>query len=166
MRFQCPRVAASRSGHVTVLLVFLLLALLGTTGLVVDTGILLSTHRQAQNVADAAALAAAMDLLSGQNTATATATQYVQTANGLSSATVTVNIPPQQDSYVGDSNYVEVIVTVTVETWFIQVLGGGSSQTRRCSRQSARRNKAATAIMGGSAEDRPSLKRVVSCFLV
>src|SRR5438128_10845740 len=51
-----------RPGKVLVLFAFLLPMLLGTTGLVIDTGLLLAAHRQAQNAADAAALAAALQL--------------------------------------------------------------------------------------------------------
>jgi Flp pilus assembly protein TadG len=50
-----------RSGMVVVMFSILLVALIGMLGLVIDTGFMLATHRQAQNAADAAALAAAVE---------------------------------------------------------------------------------------------------------
>ncbi|HEY2250027.1 MAG TPA: hypothetical protein VGH74_03160 [Planctomycetaceae bacterium] len=106
-------------------------ALVGLLGLVIDAGQLMFFYRQAQNSADAAATAAAMDLLSGYSsgTATATATTFVQDYNGLASAAVTVNIPPSSGSYAGSSQYAEVIVSYPVTMKFIQVTGVSTSQT-------------------------------------
>jgi Flp pilus assembly protein TadG len=120
-----------RSGKIIVLFALLLPALLGLTGLVIDGGLLMAAQRQTQNAADAAATAAAMDLLNGtsQSSLQGTATTYVQTYNGLTSAAVTVNNPPQSGSYKGDSHFVEVIVSYPVKTLFIQALGVNSSQT-------------------------------------
>jgi hypothetical protein len=101
------------------------------TGLVIDSGLVLAAQRSAQNGADAGALAAAMELYRGSNssTATSTATTFVQTYNGLSSATVTVNIPPSSGSYTGNNAFAEAIISVPFTTSLIQVLGINSSQT-------------------------------------
>jgi Flp pilus assembly protein TadG len=126
-----PRPGRKRSGKILVLLALLLPVLLGMVGLSIDGGMLLGAHRQTRNAADAAALAAAKDLLGGKSVATAqaTATSFVQTYNGLSSATVTTNIPPVTGPYAGNAHYAEVIVECQVTTYFIQVLGVNSSQT-------------------------------------
>src|ERR1700675_3010320 len=101
------RVPASRGGtrprgHTrpgTTLVLFSILAtvLIGTMGLVIDTGLLMTAHRQAQNAADAAAMAGAYELMRGNTAAVAetSATTFVQTYNGLSTATGPfLQIPP------------------------------------------------------------------------
>src|SRR5436309_5488756 len=117
----------ARAGKVLVLFVLLLPILVGWVGLVIDTGLLLAGHRQAQNVADAAALAAALDKFRGASdaSATATANKFVQDYNGQSGSPTlvlnggnanAVNIPPIQGPHAGNSQYVEVILTVPVQT--------------------------------------------------
>jgi Flp pilus assembly protein TadG len=120
-----------RRGAILVVAAVILTALLGLLGLVVDAGQLMTANREAQNAADAAATAAGMDLLSGysSSTATTTATTFVHEYNGLSSATVTVNIPPASGPHQGNSQYAEAIVSLPVSTYFIQVLGVSTSQT-------------------------------------
>ena len=59
------RPATLRSGKTLVMFAILLPVLLGMTGLVIDGGLLMAAHRQVQNAADAAALAAAMDKYRG-----------------------------------------------------------------------------------------------------
>src|SRR5438093_13241452 len=88
MRSHRRRSCRARAGKVLVLFVLLLPVLVGWVGLVIDTGLLLAGHRQAQNAADAAALAAAMDKFRGASdaTAAATANTFVQQYNGLTSS--------------------------------------------------------------------------------
>jgi hypothetical protein len=109
----------------------LLPLLLGMVGLAIDGGLLLATHRQTQNAADAAALAAAVDRLNGAsvNSAQTTGTTYVQTYNGMSNATVTINIPPTSGPHSGDNHYVEAIVSYPYKTSFIQLLKVSQNQT-------------------------------------
>src|SRR5260370_34829385 len=71
------------------LLLFMVLApvLVGWVGLVIDGGLLMAGQRQAQNAADAAAAAGAMDKMRGNTNATALATANNSlTYNGLSHA--------------------------------------------------------------------------------
>ena len=105
----------------------MLTVLLGMVGLVIDGGILMATQRQAQNAADAGALAAAHDLMHGKSptTATATATTFVKQHNGLSTAPdPVVNIPPATGPYAGMAHYAEVIVSSPMRTFFIHILPG------------------------------------------
>jgi Flp pilus assembly protein TadG len=125
-----------------VLFVLVAPVLLGMIGLIVDAGMLMAAQRQTQNAADAAALAAAMDLYRGAPNSTALATaQTFVTNNGLS-ATLTLNggasnalnIPPKDPGntgspYKNQANYVEAIVSQNVNTLFIQILGINSTQT-------------------------------------
>src|SRR5262249_21681395 len=105
---------------------------------IIDCGLMMATHRQAQNAADAAALACAWDLLHNasetQSNLQSIANTFVQTNNGLSNAnTPTVHWPPSSGYYsgiTGSSQFVEVIVQVPVTTLFGQALSGVSgSQT-------------------------------------
>ena len=119
-----------RKGTILVVTAIVLIPLVGLMGLVIDAGQLMTAHRTVQNAADAGATAAAMDMLSGRSNsvATSSATSFVQQYNGLSAATVTVHIPPASGPHAGNSQYVEVLVSNSVPTRFIQVLGVGSSQ--------------------------------------
>jgi hypothetical protein len=113
-------------GAILVWFALMLTVLLGMVGLVVDVGLMMGTHRQVQNAADAAALAVAMNLLYGSNASPVdTATTYVRNHNGLADAeTPVVHIPPASGAYVGVAGFVEVIVTSPVQTLFIQFLPG------------------------------------------
>jgi hypothetical protein len=120
-----------RAGTILIVTALVAVVLFGLLGLVIDAGQLMSAHRMTRNATDAAATAAAMDLLVGRShaTATATATAFVKEYNGLEGATVTVNIPPASGPHAGNSQFVEVIVSNDVEMGFIQVLGLGATQT-------------------------------------
>ena len=115
----------ARSGAILVWFALLLTVLLGMVGLVIDAGLLMAAHRQAQNAADAGALAAAKDLMWGKSTGTAAATAatFVTQYNGQVNAPV-VNIPPAQGPYQGMSRFAEVIVTNPMQTFFIHILPG------------------------------------------
>src|SRR5258705_1364500 len=93
---QLQKVTDRRSGKILVLLALMLTLLMGMAGLVIDSGLLFASHRNVQNVADSAALAAAMELFRGGTPVQAkdAAKTFVTTYNGLTKATVTVNIPP------------------------------------------------------------------------
>jgi len=147
-----PRSGRDRSGATLVFFAVVLPALLAMIGLVLDGGLLLATYRQAQNAADAAATAAAMDKFRGATDATATATANTfMTTNGMSGVTLilnggssnAINIPPQDPGntsspYTSTANplnvpldpthYVEAIVTRPVNTFFIRAVGVSTSQ--------------------------------------
>ena len=123
--------SSARPAKILVLFALLLVPLLGLVGLTVDGGLLMVAYRKTQNAADAAATAAAMDLLKGQTStiARATATTYVQTYNNMASANVAVNIPPATGPNSGTSTYAEAIISYPYSTSFIQLLGVNQGQT-------------------------------------
>jgi Flp pilus assembly protein TadG len=133
MRYRHSRVqGAGRPGKTLVMFALLLPVLLGMIGLALDGGLLLATYRQTQNAADAAALAAAVDLSKGASNGTAQTVgqNYVTSYNNVTGATVRVNIPPSTGSkYAGNPNYAEAIVSYPYSTSFIQLLGVPRSQT-------------------------------------
>jgi Flp pilus assembly protein TadG len=119
-----------RQGSLLVWCAFLLVILLGMVGLVIDTGLMLAGYRHAQNSSDAACLAAAHASFRGDSVADAVAsgTIFVTDAayNGLTDATVVINIPPSTGPYAGLSTYAEAIVTANNPTHFIHALPGVS----------------------------------------
>ncbi len=92
-------------GQLLVVSAFVIVALLAFTGLVIDVGFLYAEHRQAQNAADEAALAATYELFYGGSVADATTTALAYAdENGFDNVndnTVTVNIPPLSGEHVG-----------------------------------------------------------------
>lgn len=124
-----------RGGAVLVLFALMLIAILGLLGLVIDGGFMMATHRQVQNGADAAALAAAVIKKNGgsDSTALTEANVFLKTHN-ISTATdlvlgTTLNIPPASGPYAGDSRYVEVLASASFQTLVIHVLGLSQTQT-------------------------------------
>lgn len=127
----CKRRAGER-GQVLVLSAFGLVALLGMTGLAIDVGIATIQRRQAQNAADAAALAGADDLPGSPgtptNAETTAASSDASTQAGLNgfsaggTVTIAVNTPPTTGKHAGDSHSVQVVITKQVSTFFLGVL--------------------------------------------
>ena len=120
-----------RTGKILVAVMVLLPALLGMLAIVIDGNGLMGQSEQMQHNADAAAEAAAMDLLQGGGSAVATATagQFVTNYNGATNAGVDVHIPPQDGAYVGNPNFVEVLVSQPGRTFFSRALGSAGTPT-------------------------------------
>lgn len=103
------------------------LVLVGFVALSIDTGFLMAERRQAQNAADAAALAAAKSIqdsmTSGQ--VSAAAVEYATLNAGVNPANVTVEWPPRDGDYQGDDQYVQVEVRKDVDRFFIGAVYSG-----------------------------------------
>jgi Flp pilus assembly protein TadG len=119
-------------GYVLMTMAVTMIAICGFAGLVMDTGYAEYTRRQAQAAADAAAKAAALEILAGQTSAINAAALQDATNNGFTAGgtpgqagyvTVTVNHPPLFGSYLGNNSYAEVIVSKTLPTSFMSILG-------------------------------------------
>jgi Flp pilus assembly protein TadG len=121
----------SRSGKILVLLVILLPSLFGIAGMVIDGGLMMNENRNLQHAADAASTAASMNLALGKSAteAKATAREVVEVGHGLSSANVTVNIPPTSGTHAGQANHVEVFVEQTYNSRLMHVLDGVLNRT-------------------------------------
>jgi len=127
---RCDRRRPIRRGAILIMMVSLLVALLGMLGLVFDAGMLMSQTRQAQNIADAAALAAARDIMTKKPVATArqTATNFVVQVHGFEApAASDIRIPPTTGPHAGLPTYVEVVVRHNANTHFIGFLPGMGS---------------------------------------
>lgn len=122
MKILISKCLPARRGNMIVLIAVGLVAILGLVAISVDGGAMLSERRQAQAVADAAALAAASDLYdnywinSGDDpNGTAAASAFkVAADNGYTNDKVTskveVFLPPKTGPYTGKRGYVEVVV--------------------------------------------------------
>jgi Flp pilus assembly protein TadG len=117
----------SEGGQALVLLVLALVGLLGFTALAIDGGMVYSDRRNAQNAADTAALAGALAKVEGQNwyqkaLDRAASNHYVK---GGTATDVQVYDPPINGPYAGKDEYIQVIITSTVNTSFAQFVFGG-----------------------------------------
>ncbi len=120
------RIGRSR-GQVMVLVGVGLVVLLAMAGLAVDVGLLWATDHQMRAATDAAAKAAAEEILSGNAATVQSAGQNDASINGFTAGgpnkvTVTINNPPKGGPYKGDSKYAEAIISQTVPTYFLRVL--------------------------------------------
>lgn len=116
-------------GQALVLIALALVGLAGITGLVVDGGNVFLDRRSAQNAADSAALAAAFHRIrGGQDVVSAamkSAADNGYDSNGTTNV-VEVYSPPASGSHAGDLDYIQVIITSHVTTYFARVLGRSS----------------------------------------
>jgi len=122
--------SGAKPGQFVVLVSISLVALIGLVGLAVDAGYLYTVRRHMQTTADAAAIAAANVIESGQSGGYQQAAKDVTAINGftdgINSVAVTVSSPPADGTYAGLANYVEVKVSQPVPTFFFNILGFSS----------------------------------------
>jgi hypothetical protein len=126
-----------RRGNIAVLVAISLVPIVGVVAIALDGGLLLDNHWRVQSTADAAALAAAVDLFnkygtnSGKDTGGTAQTSALTTAaaNGFNNDgvtnVVTVNIPPLSGNFKGKAGYTEVIVQYNQKRGFSGIFGKG-----------------------------------------
>ncbi len=112
-------------GQAIILVVFSIIGLIGMAALAIDGGNALIDRRRTETAASAAALTAALTRINGgdwRSAALATAN-----ANGYNNDGVTniieMNTPPLSGPYEGNSEYIEVIITSHLDTYFGPVIG-------------------------------------------
>lgn len=108
-----------------ILIVFSIIGLLGMSALAIDGGNAFVDRRKAETAASAAALTASITRIQGGNwraAALATARANGYDNNGVTN-TVELNTPPLNGPYVGNSEYIEVIITSHISTYFGPVIG-------------------------------------------
>jgi hypothetical protein len=112
-------------GQALIIIVLAIFGLVGLTGLTIDGGNVYSDRRHAQNAADAAAYAAALTKVRDGNwqaAGLARAADNDYDNNGTSNI-VQVISPPISGSYAGNPDYIQVIITSHVDTYFARVVG-------------------------------------------
>ena len=145
-QISCPVLTASirakfesdclERGQALALAAICLSVMLAAAGFTLDVGLGRIQQRDAQNAADAAALAGAQDLpgtpatptQAEQTAAQNDATTYAST-NGFSAGsgiTVTVNTPPLTGAHTNDSTSIEVIITKQVPTLIARLFNKNS----------------------------------------
>lgn len=122
----------TEKGQALILIVFAIVGMIGITALAVDGGNAYAERRRAQNAADAAVLDAALAKVRGGNLyseglARANSNNFVDTDAGAGSSSSDTNVeiynPPINGPYSGNSEYIQVIITSTVQTYFGPVIG-------------------------------------------
>jgi hypothetical protein len=115
----------SESGQAIVLLAISIVVLLGFTALAIDGGMVFSDRRHAQNAADAAALAGALQKSNGQADAVViAAAERSAESNGYSTEQMSVSISPFTD-FSGSYTLVTVEITKDTPTSFAHLIYNG-----------------------------------------
>ena len=112
-------------GQAMILIVFAIIGLIGASAIAIDGTNAYIDSRRADTAASAAALTAALARIQGQNwraAALATAASNGYNNDGTSN-TVELNTPPLSGPYEGNSEYIEVIITSHLQTYFGVVIG-------------------------------------------
>ena len=113
-------------GQVLIIIALASIGIIGIVGLVVDGGNVFSDRRGAQNAADAAALATAYARIRGQQdwvgAALASAAENGYNNDGINN-TVAVYSPPSDGPHAGDVEYIQIIITSHVDTYFTRLIG-------------------------------------------
>lgn len=115
----------SERGQAIIIIIFSIVGVIGMAALAIDGGNAYIDSRRAETAASAAALTAALTRIEGGNwraaaLATAEANGY---ANDGENNIVELNTPPLSGPYEGNSEYIEVIITSRLKTFFGSVIG-------------------------------------------
>jgi len=121
-------------GFVLVTMIVSLTALLAFLGLAIDVGYQQYMKVRMQTAADAAALGGARELVASGSSKLLAAAQGDAATNGFTNGqktvVVRVNNPPSGGYSTSDGTAVEVIITQSVPTFFMQVLGFSAGTVR------------------------------------
>jgi hypothetical protein len=112
-------------GQAIILVVFSIIGLVGMTALAIDGGNALIDRRRTETAASAAALTAALTRINGgdwRSAALATANANGYNNDGVGSV-IEMNTPPLSGPSKGNSEYIEVIITSHLRTYFGSVIG-------------------------------------------
>jgi len=113
-------------GQALILIALAAVALVGMVGLVVDGGRAFLDRRKAQNAADAAALASAYARIKGNedmvSAALGSAAENGYNNDGKTNV-VELYSPPKDGAHTGDVEYIQIIITSNLNTYFARVIG-------------------------------------------
>ena len=116
---------SQEKGQALILIALAAVGLFAFAALAIDGSMVFSDKRHAQNAADTAVMAAALAKIRGVDYTTAALNRA--TSNGYdnngSSNIVEVHYPPASGQYIGNSEYIQVIITSHVNMTFARVIG-------------------------------------------
>lgn len=126
---------SGRRGFVAITTAVMIIGLLAFAGLAIDIGYLELTRRRAQVAVDAAAVGASLEIQRGGDATARDAAARADSAlngftNGVDSTTVVVNHPPLSGRLAGNARAVEVVVSRSVPTFFLGVVGQNGATVR------------------------------------
>jgi hypothetical protein len=117
----------SEKGQAIVLIAAMIVGLVGMTAIAVDGGRVYAERRSVQNAADNAALAGALAKCYSETVSTAAMASAA--SNGFNNDGVTNSVsvmnPPTSGPYSGKVEYVEVVISSSIDTAFAQVVYSG-----------------------------------------
>jgi hypothetical protein len=120
-------------GQALIIIVFAIVGLIGITALAVDGGNAFLDRREAQNAADTAALAGAFTRIRGGQNWVAKTLEMAE-ENGYPNdgvrSTVEVLSPPTSGPFAGDLEYIQVVITSYLPTYFAGVIGQNTITNR------------------------------------
>jgi hypothetical protein len=124
---KAKRSARTERGQAIILIVFSIIGLVGITALAVDGGRIYLEKRSAQNAADNIALGGAIARVRAPQGLWANQAYAIADSNGYdnngTSNIVSISSPPATGEYAGDIEYIQVIVTAYLDTYFGSVVG-------------------------------------------
>ncbi len=117
-----------RRGQILVLFALGAVALMSLVALAIDSSRVYMSRRQAQNAADAAALAMAWELIRTRGDCAAAVAKGLQVAADMgytndANTTVEMYCPPADGEYKGQTGYVQARITTGTDTTFLRVVG-------------------------------------------
>ncbi|SPE38328.1 conserved exported hypothetical protein [Candidatus Sulfopaludibacter sp. SbA6] len=124
------RTKQSRRGFVLITAILAMVPLLAFLGLAVDVGYLEYQKARMQTAADAAALGGVQELRMNGSSTVVSAAKADSALNGFTdganSVTVTVHNPPATGYYTSDSTAMEVNISQSIPTFFMELVGTSS----------------------------------------
>src|ERR1039458_6745431 len=128
------RACGGRQGYVMVTMILSLTVLLSFLGLGIDVGYEEYVKTRMQAAADAAAVGGAQEVRASGSTNLVTAAKGDAAANGFTDGSngvaITVNNPPATGYSTADSTAVEVLISQSVPTFFMELIGISSGTVR------------------------------------
>ena len=121
---------SSERGAIAVMFGLTMPAIIGFGALGTEVGYWQVKQRQLQNAADAAAYSAAAQMAQGRGTAAATTAAAEATARSGFTLTPSVSAPPTMGAFAGDTDAVEVGMTLSIEPMFTSLFRDEPVQIR------------------------------------
>src|SRR5689334_8472384 len=110
-------------GQALILIALAIVGLVGIAGLVIDGGRGFMDRRRAQNAADSAALASAYARIKGEDMVGAALSSAAENGynNDGTTNVVVLYTPPKDGPHAGQIEYIQIIITSNLDTYFSRV---------------------------------------------